>query len=433
MRLNNHLHPAIFSNAQSALQCGTPSLARLREGEGWGRAVRWCYLRLRLLLAGGSPAAAYFLLSGQEKVSKEKSAPTRYRAAPVREGRLQLLPQTGLRLTSLSCAPVRRSFGLPCAARCAGRLRNSSLSLRDKDSDSARRLPPAQLRCSAALRGGNSKPRAWIWRRVFNATLFFLVCATANAATYPERPLRFLIPFPPGGGADALARIVGAVAGESLGQQIVIDNRTGAGGNIAAEAAAKAAADGHTLLQSNISHAISASLYRQLNYDLARDFVHVTQLASIPFALALHPSLGVSNVRELVALVKAKPAQYVYASSGNGGPSHLAMEMFKTANGVDIRHVPYKGAAAIATDLVANQVQMSFFTTAGLLPLISGGRVKPLAIASARRSPLMPDLPTFAEQGMPGFEATTWFGVSLPRGSPAEAVKRLHAGFTQAL
>ena len=254
-----------------------------------------------------------------------------------------------------------------------------------------------------------------------------------QAAGYPERPLRFLIPFPPGGGADALARIVGAVAGDALGQQIVIDNRTGAGGNIAAEGAAKAASDGYTLLQSNISHAISASLYRKLNYDLARDFVHVSQLASIPFALALHPSLGASNVRELVALAKAKPAQWVYASSGNGGPSHLAMEMFKTLNGVDIRHVPYKGAAAIATDLVANQVQMGFFTTAGLLPLISGGRVKPLALASARRSPLMPDLPTFAEQGMPGFEATTWFGVSLPKGSPADAVKRLHAVFTQAL
>ena len=263
--------------------------------------------------------------------------------------------------------------------------------------------------------------------------LFGFSVTSAQAAPYPERPLRFLIPFPPGGGADNLARILSVNAAESLGQQIIIDNRAGAGGNIAAETVAKAAPDGYTLLQSNISHAISASLYRNLNYDLARDFVHVTQLASIPFALATHPSLGVSTVRELVAMVKAKPAQYVYASSGNGGPSHLAMEMFKTLNGVDVRHVPYKGAAAISTDLVANQVQMSFFTTAGLLPLISGGRVRPIAIASARRSALVPDLATFGEQGMPGFEATTWFGVSLPKGSPAEAVKRLHAVFTQAL
>ena len=269
------------------------------------------------------------------------------------------------------------------------------------------------------------------------AALLAAICAcgmaAAQAAAYPERPLRFVVPFPPGGGADSLARIVGAVAGHSLGQQIVVDNRTGAGGNIAAEAAARAAADGHTLLQSNIAHAISASLYRKLDYDLVRDFVHVTQLASIPFALAVHPLLGVTSIRELVALARAKPAQFAYASSGNGGPSHLAMEMFKTINSLEIRHVPYKGAAAISTDLVAGHVQMSFFTVAGLLPLINGGRVKPLALASARRSPLTPDLPTFTEQGMPGFEATTWFGVSLPKGAPPAIVKRLHAVFTQAL
>ncbi len=248
--------------------------------------------------------------------------------------------------------------------------------------------------------------------------LALLFCApAAQAQNYPVRPLRFLIPFPPGGG----------------GQQIVIDNRIGAGGNIAAEAAAKAAPDGYTLLQSNIAHVISASLYRKLDYDIIRDFVPVTQLASIPFALVAHPSLNVSSIRELVALAKAKPAQFTYASSGNGGPSHLAMEMFKTVNGLDIRHVPYKGAAAIATDLVAGQVQMAFFTVAGLLPLNAGGRVKPLALASPRRSPLVPDLPTFSEQGMPGFEATTWFGVSLPKGAPPAVVTRLHAVFTQAL
>jgi tripartite-type tricarboxylate transporter receptor subunit TctC len=258
-------------------------------------------------------------------------------------------------------------------------------------------------------------------------------CASISLAAYPERPMRFIIPFPPGGGADSLARIVGAVAGESLGQQIVIDNRAGAGGNIAGEAAAKAAPDGYTLLQSNISHVISASLYRKLDYDIVRDFVPVTLLASIPFALAVHPSLNVSNIRELVALAKAKPGQLAYASSGNGGPSHLAMEMFKTINGVDIRHVPYKGAASISIDLVGGQVQMAFFTVAGLLPLNAGGRVKALALASPRRSALMPELPTFAEQGMPGFEATTWFGVSLPKGATNAMVRRLHTAFTQAL
>ncbi len=268
---------------------------------------------------------------------------------------------------------------------------------------------------------------------VFVALALLFGAAGAQAQNYPTRPLRFIVPFPPGGGADSLARIVGAVAGESLGQTIVIDNRTGAGGNIATELGAKAAPDGYTLLQTNISHAISASLYRKLDYDIVRDFVPVTLLASIPFALAVHPSLNVSSIRELVALAKSKPGQLIYASSGNGGPSHLAMEMFKSLNGIDIRHVPYKGAAPIATDLIAGQVQMAFFTTAGLLPLIANARVKPLAIASARRSPLIPDLPTFAEQGMPGFEATTWFGVSLPKGSSPEIVRRLNAVFTQAL
>ena len=270
-------------------------------------------------------------------------------------------------------------------------------------------------------------------RRLFIDALLCTANASVNAAAYPDRPLRFLIPFPPGGGADNLARILGSIAGESLGQQIVIDNRAGAGGNIAAEAASKAAPDGYTLLQSNISHVISASLYRKLNYDIIRDFVPVTQLASIPFALVVHPSLGVSGLRELMALTRAKPGQFVYASSGNGGPSHLAMEMFKSMTDLTIRHVPYKGAAASTVDLIAGQVQMGFFTVAALLPMTTGGRVRIIALGSARRSPLVPDLPTFAESGLPGFEATTWFGISLPRGAPPAVIKRLHAVFTQAL
>ena len=402
MRLINLLCAVFVFDVTSAPGGVTPFLARVRAGEGWGEGLRSCYLRLRFLLAGGSPAAGYF--SCFAKKSNQKKA----------------TPGSPVLRTPLRCSPRRAAAELALAMELRG-LRQSSPTAPD----------------TAALLGGSQgegkvKPLVFSLL-VFIGALHCFCSSIAFAAPYPERPLRFLIPFPPGGGADNLARIVSVSAAESLGQQIIIDNRAGAGGNIAAETVAKAAPDGYTLLQSNISHAISASLYRNLNYDLARDFVHVTQLASIPFALATHPSLGVSTVRELVAMVKAKPAQYVYASSGNGGPSHLAMEMFKTLNGVDIRHVPYKGAAAISTDLVANQVQMSFFTTAGLLPLISGGRVRPIAIASARRSALVPDLATFGEQGMPGFEATTWFGVSLPKGSPAEAVKRLHAVFTQAL
>ncbi len=257
--------------------------------------------------------------------------------------------------------------------------------------------------------------------------------ARVHAQAYPERPLRFVIPFPPGGGADNLARIVGISASEKLGQQIVIDNRAGAGGNIAAELVARAAPDGYTLLQANVSHAISSSLYRKLNYDLVRDFVPVTQLASIPFVLAVTPGIGLTSVRDLIARAKARPGELAYASSGSGGPSHLAMELFKTMAGIDIRHIPYKGAAPGATDLMAGQVQMMFFTVSAALPLMSGGRVKALASASTRRSPLAPEVPTVSEAGLPGFEATTWFGVMVPHGTANSSVHKLHTVFRDAL
>jgi tripartite-type tricarboxylate transporter receptor subunit TctC len=255
----------------------------------------------------------------------------------------------------------------------------------------------------------------------------------AYAQSYPERPLRFVIPFPPGGGADNLARIVGQAAGEKLNQQIVIDNRAGAGGNIAAEVVSKAAPDGYTLLQTNVSHAISTSLYRKLNYDLLHDFVAVTQLASIPFILAVHPGTQIASVKDLAARAKAKPGELSYGSSGSGGPSHLAMELYKSVAGVDIRHIPYKGAAPIAADLMSGQVHMTFFTVSAALPYVGSGRVRPIAIASPRRSPLAPDVPTFGESGLPGFEATTWFGVMAPRGTKQPVITRLHQVFTGVL
>ncbi|HEV7803421.1 MAG TPA: tripartite tricarboxylate transporter substrate binding protein, partial [Burkholderiales bacterium] len=261
----------------------------------------------------------------------------------------------------------------------------------------------------------------------------FSASALVHAQGYPERPLRFVIPFPPGGGADNLARIVGVAASEKLGQQIVIDNRAGAGGNIAAEVVAKAAPDGYTLLQTNVAHAISTSLYRKLNYDLVQDFAPVTQLASIPFVLAVNPGTGFTSIKDLIARAKAKPGELAYASSGSGGPSHLAMELFKSMAGVEIRHIPYKGAVPGATDLMAGQVQMMFFTVSAALPLMNSGRLKCLAIASTRRSLLAPDIPTVSEAGLPGFEATTWFGVMAPRGIAPNSVGKLHAAFTAAL
>ena len=266
---------------------------------------------------------------------------------------------------------------------------------------------------------------------VFCAAL--VIAPHAAAQTYPERPLRFVIPFPPGGGADNLARVVAQPAGERLGQQIVIDNRAGAGGNIAAEVTAKAAPDGYTLLQANVAHAISASLYRKLPYDIVKDFTPVTQLASIPFLLAVNPATGVQSVKDFIALAKARPGQLNYASSGNGGPSHMAMELFKAMAGVEIRHIPYKGAVPAATDLIAGRVEASFFTVSAALPYTANGRVKALGLASARRSQLVPDLPTVGEAGVPGFEASTWFGVMVPRGTPQSVVDKLHATFTAAL
>jgi tripartite-type tricarboxylate transporter receptor subunit TctC len=269
--------------------------------------------------------------------------------------------------------------------------------------------------------------------RLYLAALLCALAFPVHAQHYPDRSVRFLIPFPPGGGADNLARILGQYAADKLGQPFVIDNRAGAGGNIAAEVAAKSAPDGYTLLQANIAHVISASLYKKLNYDLLRDFEPVTQLASIPFVLGVSPALDVSSVKELIARARAKPGELAYASSGSGGPSHLAMELFKTIAGVNIRHVPYKGAAFASADLLAGNVQTMFFTVSAALPFMAGGRVRFLAIASPQRSPLAPDLPTTAEAGMPGMLATTWFGVMVPHGTSPAIVEKLYVTFASGL
>ena len=255
----------------------------------------------------------------------------------------------------------------------------------------------------------------------------------AVAASYPLRPLRFVVPFPPGGGADNLARIVSQPVGEKLGQQIVVDNRTGAGGNISAEVVARAAPDGYTLLQGNLAHAISQSLQRKPGYDIGRDFTAVTLLASIPFLLVANPSINAGTVKELIAIARARPGQLNYASSGYGGPSHMAMELFRSMTAVDLRHVPYKGAGPAATDLIAGQVHVMFPTLSAALPHVRSARLKGLALTSAQRSPLAPDIPTVAESGVPGYEAATWFGVMVPRGTPAVIVDRLHAEFTGVL
>ena len=275
-------------------------------------------------------------------------------------------------------------------------------------------------------------------KRILDVTLMaaLLVFASPHAVaaqTYPERPLRFIIPFSPGGGADTSARIVTRKMVVSLGQQIVIDNRGGAGGNVAAKLAAEAPADGYTLLYSNVGSTISTTLYRELPYNLLKDFAPVSLLMTTPFALVINPSVPAQSLRELIALAKSKPGDLTFASSGYGGPSHMAAELFKAAAGLNIRHVPYKGAGPAARDVVAGRVNMQFGSVAATKAFVDSGRMRALAIAATRRSPILPDVPTASEAGLPGFETGTWFGVSVPTGAPPAVIKRLHAEFVAAL
>ncbi|MBI4191885.1 MAG: tripartite tricarboxylate transporter substrate binding protein [Betaproteobacteria bacterium] len=257
--------------------------------------------------------------------------------------------------------------------------------------------------------------------------------AAAAAQEYPAKSLRFIVPFPPGGGADTLGRLVGVKVAESLGHQVVIDNRAGAGGNIAAEVAARSAPDGYTLLQANVSHAISASLYQKLNYDLVKDLVPVTMLASAPYMLMVNPAVPANSVKELIALAKSRPGQLNYGSSGSGGSSHLATELFRSMAGLELRHIPYKGATPGMTDLMSGQIQMMFNTLGIALPLVKAGKLKGLAVSSSRRVPTAPDHPTIAEAGLAGYEASTWYGVMVPVGTPTPIVSKLHAAFVAAL
>jgi tripartite-type tricarboxylate transporter receptor subunit TctC len=252
-------------------------------------------------------------------------------------------------------------------------------------------------------------------------------------AQYPDRPLRWILTQPPGGGNDILVRPIAHRLGEVLGQQIIVDNRAGAGGNVGTLAAAKSPPDGYTLVTLSISHAIAASLYRNLNYDLLRDFAPVTLLAVSPGVLAVHPSLPVKTVKEIITLAKARPGELTYSSSGNGTPNHLAAELFKYMTGVRLVHVPYKGGGNSMTGLSSGEVSLSFASLPSSIGLIRTGRLKALAVTTAQRSPSMPDLPTIGEVGVPGYEAETWFGLLVPAGTPKEAIARLHAGVVNVL
>ena len=259
-------------------------------------------------------------------------------------------------------------------------------------------------------------------------------CAGALAQDWPSKPLRFIAPNLPGGPTDILARLIGQKLAESLGQPVVIENRAGAAGNIGTEAAAKAPPDGYTLVTgNNATFGANVSLYKRLGFDPVKDFAPVILVATQPNILVVHPSLPVNSVRELVALAKARPGQLNYSGSGMGANAHLAAELFKSMTGTSIVHIPYKSAAPALTDLIAGQTQLMFATALSVVPYIKANRVRALGVTTAKRSRSVPDVPTIAEAGVPGFEASTWHGVLVPAGTPVAIVDRLNAEINRTL
>jgi tripartite-type tricarboxylate transporter receptor subunit TctC len=251
--------------------------------------------------------------------------------------------------------------------------------------------------------------------------------ADVPAQAYPIKPVRLIVPFVPGGGADAAARLFGAKLGESVGQQIIIDNRGGAGGTIGAELAAKSAPDGYTLLLGTANLAMNVSLYGKRPYDPVKDFVTVSLLSSTPNVIAVHPSLPVKTVRDLIAFAKAHPGQINYASGGNGSTAHLAAELFKTMAQVSLVHVPYKGSGPATIAVLSGESPLTMVPALAVMPHVQSGRLRALAISSVRRADALPDLPTVAESGLPGYEASQWYGVMVPTGTPENIVTRLNA------
>jgi tripartite-type tricarboxylate transporter receptor subunit TctC len=256
--------------------------------------------------------------------------------------------------------------------------------------------------------------------------------APAGAQEYPDKPVHLIVPFPPGGGADILARTISPRLSQALGKPIVVENKPGAGGNVGAEFVARAAPDGYTLLYgTNGTHGINASLYRNLRFDPVKDLVPVSRMTTIATLLIVNPQLPVASVEELIRYARTNPGKLNFASAGNGTTSHLAGELFKTMAGIDIVHVPYRGGALAVTDLVAGQVQMMIDVMPNAYPLARDGRARGLAVGTSVRYPGAPEFPTIAESGLPGFEASAWDGIFVPAGTPAPVVARLNAAIRE--
>ena len=256
----------------------------------------------------------------------------------------------------------------------------------------------------------------------------------ATAQAYPAKPIRWISPWPAGGANDIFSRAIGQRIGESLGQQVLVDNRPGAAGTIGSDIAAKAPADGYTLVMgSSPTHAIAPALYPALPYDPLRDFSAVTLVGSVPNVLVLHPSVPAKTVKEFIAVAKARPGKLNFASTGNGTSQHLSAELFKFMAGLDMVHIPYKGTAPALTELVAGQVDLAFENMPALIPHIQAGRLRALAVTTTKRSAVMPELPTIAEAALPGYDASVWFGVFAPAGTPRPVIDRLHGEILKAL
>ena len=257
--------------------------------------------------------------------------------------------------------------------------------------------------------------------------------AVANAQQYPVKSIRYIVAYAPGGGTDTVARVIAQKLTESLGKQVIVDNRPGAAGNIATELALKSPPDGYTLLMGNVGPmAVNPSLYK-LPFDPARDLAPVTQIAAAPLLVVVHPSLPVGSLKELIALARREPGKLSYSSAGVGSSNHLAGALFNIEAKVDVVHIPYKGAAPALTDLIGGQIQLSFQTLPSVTASVKAGRLKPLAVTSIRRSLLFPEVPTAGEAGLKGYEVSAWYGMLVPLATPRDIISRLHDETVKAL
>lgn len=272
--------------------------------------------------------------------------------------------------------------------------------------------------------------------RMFRLLLCAVLAATSSLAVaddYPTRPIRLIVPYPPGGGTDIVARVIARQVAVDIGQPVLIENRPGAGTTIGSDIVAKSAPDGYTLVFGSVTHTIAPALYRQLPFDAERDFTPIVQIATFPFVLVVNPAVEAKSVAELIALARTRPGALNFASVGNGTGTHLAGEMFKMMSETDIVHVPYKGSGQALPDLLSGVVSMMFMDTPPALPHIRDGTLRALAVTTSGRSRSLPDVPTVAEAGLPGFEFTSWWGVLGPRGMSKAVVSRLNAAFAAAL